>query len=273
MDEVETTEPIEPVAAETGEAQGEQSAEAPAQEAEEIAVTFGEEPAPEAEEKKAPEWVKNVRELNRKLERKNRELEAQLRAATPNPVQQLGNKPTLQDFDYDSGKYEEALASWFEKKRKVDEQAAQAKKEEEQKAAEWQARLSAYGEAKTKIKAPDYEDAESTVTDLLDVTQQGIIIHGAKDPAMLVYALGKNEAKAKELAAIKDPVKFAFAVAQLEMQMKVTTRKPATQPERVITGNGRPSGTIDPALDRLREEAARTGDYTKVNAYKRQKRS
>jgi hypothetical protein len=108
---------------------------------------------------------------------------------------------------------------------------------------------------------------------MLDQTQQGIIVHGSVEPTLLVYALGKNEAKAKELAAIKDPVKFAFAVAKLEATLKVTTRKPSTAPETTITGNSRPSGAIDSTLERLREEASRTGDYTKVTAYKRSKRS
>ena len=81
-----------------------------------------------------------------------------------------------------------------------------------------------------------------------------------------------TEAKAKEIAAIKDPVKFAFAIAKLEAQLKVSTKKPAVQPEGRIQGNARPSGTIDSTLERLREEANKTGDYSKVMEYKRKKR-
>ena len=90
----------------------------------------------------------------------------------------------------------------------------------------------------------------------------------------MIYALGKNPKKAKELAAIADPVKFAFAVAKLEAQLKVTNRKPSPPPpERVISGTGRVSGAVDSTLERLREEAARTGDMSKVVAYRRQKRA
>jgi hypothetical protein len=50
-------------------------------------------------------------------------------------------------------------------------------------------------------------------------------------------------------------------------------RKQAPAPERVVTGTGRSSGAVDSTLERLREEAARTGNMSKVVAYKRQKKA
>ena len=47
-----------------------------------------------------------------------------------------------------------------------------------------------------------------------------------------MYALGKNPKKAKELGEITDPVKFAFAVAKLETQLTVTSRKQVPPPEK-----------------------------------------
>jgi len=149
--------------------------------------------------------------------------------------------------------------------------AALAKAEADKAEKSWAEKLEAYQEAKATFKADDFDEAEASVKEVLDQTQQGIIVHGAADPALLIYALGKNEAKAKEISAIKDPVKFAFAIAKLEDQLKVSTRKPATQPEGRISGNSRPSGTIDSTLERLREEASKTGDFSKVVAYKRSK--
>ena len=99
------------------------------------------------------------------------------------------------------------------------------------------------------------------------------MLQGADNPALVIYALGKNPKKAKELADIKDPVKFAFAVAKLEKELKVTNRRAAPPPERVVSGTGRSSGAVDSTLERLREDAARTGNMTKVIAYKAQKRS
>jgi len=190
----------------------------------------------------------------------------------PQKEPEVGEKPTLQGLDYDTEKYESALTLWYDRKRKADERALAIKTEAEKAEHEWQVRLDSYKQAKTSFKAADFDEVEATVLDLLNATQQGIIVHGANDPALVVYALGKNEEKARELATIKDPVKFAFAVAKLEDQLKVTTKKPATQPEGRVTGNSQPSGTIDKTLDRLRDEASKTGDYTKVTAYKRSKR-
>jgi len=120
----------------------------------------------------------------------------------------------------------------------------------------------------------DYEDAEAFALETFNVTQQGIVLQGSDNPALIIYALGKNSTKAKELASITDPVKFAFAVAKLETQLKVTNRKAAAAPERTIsTGGGRISGSVDSTLDRLREEALKTGDMSKVMAYKRSKKT
>ena len=55
--------------------------------------------------------------------------------------------------------------------------------------------------------------------------------------------------------------------------MKVTNRKAAPPPEKTVRGNGAVSGTVDSQLERLRAEAEKTGNYTKVNAYKMQLRN
>ena len=118
----------------------------------------------------------------------------------------------------------------------------------------------------------DYDDAEHVVLESLNETKQGIILHGAKNPALVVYALGKNPQKVKELASIDDPVKFAIAIGGLEKELKVTSRKTASPPppESKVRGSAPISGAVDSTLERLREEAARSGDHSKVFAYKQQ---
>jgi hypothetical protein len=108
------------------------------------------------------------------------------------------------------------------------------------------------------------------VQETMNVTQQGILLQGLDNPALVVYALGKNPKRAKELAAITDPVRFAAAAGKLEATLKVTNRPKPPAPPRVVTGSAPITGTVDSNLDRLRAEAERTGDYTKVMAYKRQ---
>jgi hypothetical protein len=185
----------------------------------------------------------------------------------------LGTKPKLEDFDYDADQFETALANWFERKRQADEANARQEAEVMTQQKAWQAKLEGYGKAKAELRVKDFEDAEAVAQELFNVTQQGVMLQGADNPALVVYALGKNPKKAQELADIKDPVKFAFAVAKLEKDLKVTNRRAAPPPERVVSGTGRSSGAVDSTLERLREEAARTGNMTKVIQYKTQKRS
>lgn len=244
----------------------------------EVIVSIGEESPPQEEKKPSPEWVRDLRKQHRKqlreLQKQNRELEAKLnQAPETQKAQEVGKKPTLEDFDYDAERYEASLADWFERKRQADEQAAKLQAERENQAKEWQAKLDGYSKAKAELKVRDYDEAEDITKDTLNVVQQGVILQGAENPALLVYALGKNPKKAKELASISDPVKFAFAVAKLETQLKVTNRKAAPPPEKTVQGTGKVSGTVDSTLDRLRAEAEKSGDYSKVMAYKRQKRN
>lgn len=252
-----------------------QDAENDEDESDEVIVSIGEEAPPPEDQPVGHSWAAKMRVENRELKRKARELEERLKATTQTETKPvvLGKKPTLEDHDYDADKFEEALANWFDRKRQADE--ANAKQEAEvmtqQKA--WQAKLDNYGKAKAELRVKDFEDAEAVAQELFSVTQQGVVLQGADNPALVIYALGKNPKKAKELSDIKDPVKFAFAVAKLEKELKVTNRRAAPPPERIVSGTGRVSGAVDSTLERLRAEAEKTGNMTKVIQYKAQKRS
>ena len=242
----------------------------------EVVISIGEESPPQEEEVRAPAWVRELRKSNREKERKIRELEAKLNAApaTETKPVALSAKPTLESCDYDSDEYEQKLAEWYEQKREYDAAEASVAAQRDAEAKAWQDKLDSYAKAKASLKVRDYDEAEATALDTFDVTQQGIVLQGSDNPALLIYAIGKNAKRAKELASINDPVKFAFAVAKLETQLKVTNRKAATAPERTInSGGGRLSGAIDSTLERLRAEALKTGDLSKVMAYKRSKKT
>jgi hypothetical protein len=235
----------------------------------------GESPPPE-DDAKAPEWVRDLRKSHREQQRENKQLKDQL-AKLSSTVQpktvELGKKPTIEAADYDSDLYEQQLTDWFDRKKAVEAQQERQEAERRSQQDAWNATLATYGEHRKTLKVKDFEDAETVVQDELSNTQQGMILQGADNPALVVYALGKNPKKAKEIASIKDPVKFAFAVAKLETQLKVTNRKASTKPESTITGKAMKSGTVDSNLERLRAQAEKSGDYSKVTAYKRSKRA
>ena len=274
-DEGQSTEETTSEDAPVGDQSDDQSAEDDEGEPDEVIVSIGEEAPPPEEHTQAPEWVRELRKTNRELQRQNRELQGKLKstAQTETKPVVVGKKPSLEEHDYDAEKFEVAMADWFERKRQADD--ANAKQEAEvmtqQKA--WQSKLEGYGKAKAELRVKDFEDAEAVAQEVFNVTQQGIVLQGADNPALVIYAIGKNPKKAKELSDIKDPVKFAFAVAKLEKELKVTNRKAAPPPEKIVSGTGRVSGAVDSTLERLREDASRTGNMTKVIAYKAQKRS
>lgn len=242
-----------------------------------VLVTIGDD-SPKEPTGPAPKWVKTLRKKTRQqeaeLKRLRRELE-QRSSASKEPEIVLGDKPTLKGYKYDSDKYEKALEDWYTKKRKIEEREASKQKAVDEQQRRWQAKQKAYADKKTEHGFKDFDDAEQLVTNSLDETQQGIIVHGAADSALLVYALGKNPEVLDELSKINDPVEFSFKVAKIEDKLKVRSKKAPAPEKRISSGKpGGSSGTKDATLDRLRKEAERTGDYSKVAAYKRkQKRS
>lgn len=240
-------------------------------------VTIGDSPPPakdEAEEDeiaKAPAWVKQLRAENKEKVKKIRELEAKLQASqAPAPVAKLvlPKKPTLEDVDYDADKFEAELLKWNDIKRKHDAVEAEARAEAEAAAKQAQDKLAAYKANGAALKVDDFAGAESVVVKALSIEQQNILLAGTDNPHLVVFALGSSPEKAKELASIKDPARFAVAIGKLEAQIKVAKRtSSAPPPERKAVGGS--SLSDDARLEALRKKAAETNDYTEVRKYKR----
>lgn len=233
---------------------------------EEVIVSFGDEAAP-ASDASAPEWVRDLRKRARELEREN----AELKKGKAPQVPELGPKPTLEDCDYDEEKFETKFNAWLDDKSAHDRAKTEATQAEEKAQERWQADLAEYGDQKTKLAVKDFASAEEEVLSLLTPTQQAILIQGAEDKAKFVYALGKNPEKLRQLASITDPIKFAFAAARLEGQAKMERKRAATSPESDIRGSAPLGKTSDKQLERLENEAERTGVRTKLIAYKKSK--
>lgn len=244
---------------------------------EEFVITVGdEEPEPSDDDdfsgKPAPTWVKDLRKKEREARKRIKELEAQVQQAKPadKPIE-VGAKPKLADFDYDEDQFESAVEQWHERKRQVEQQQASKQAEEEQAQQAWQTKMQSYEERRQTVaaKVRDFEEVEEAAKDKLTPTQQGILIHAAENPELIMYHLGKHPNKAKELAEITDPIQFAFAAAKLDSQMKIQTRKPSTQPERKPSGSAGLAGAVDQKLVQLEAKAAKTGDRTELIKYKK----
>jgi len=232
-----------------------------------LTVTIG---GDDDEDAKAPQWVRDLRARNRELNEEVRRLKEATAAPVTQQATQLRAKPTLADHDYDDDAFAADLEKWFGEKREHDTFAEESRRREEARTQQWNAKMAKFEEGKKALGAADIDEAEAVIVNTFDQMQMGIVVEGAKNPALVFYALGKNPARAAELAKIESPIEFARAIFELEGGLKVNNRK-APAPEKLVRG-GKGGGAADNTLERLREEAARTGDYSKVIAFKARQR-
>ena len=229
----------------------------------------------EGEHQEAPKWVKTVRKANRKYEAENKKLKKQIEQMNK-PVEEtvnLGIKPTIASCGYDEVLYEKELLAYDTKKRKVESQVVEKQHVVEEQNKQWQVRKDVYASSRKEHNFKDFQDTEELVADTFSTAQQSIIVQGADDAALLVYAIGKNPKKMAELAKITNIVDFAFKVAKVEAQLKVTKRKAPKPETRIKRGKaGGVSGNTDATLQKLRDKADKTGDRSEVAAYIRKMR-
>lgn len=232
---------------------------------EELTVTIGDE---EPEEKAAPDWVKELRIKNREQGKELKKAQAKLAELEAKEKEvSIGERPKIEDFDYDQPKYDDALLSWHERKRRIDEQKQVEINRAEEGKREYQESLNSYAQQKVELNVPDFEEAEDEVQNHLSTMQQSIIVKGSQKSALVILALGKNPNVLQRIAAIKDPVSFAVEIGKIEAQLKTHSGKKAPPPEKIIKSGTQK--TANNTLDKLREEARKTGDMSKVMAYKR----
>lgn len=262
-DQVEDAELAEAEPTDAEQAADEAPEAAAAEEDGPLVVSFGEDEPEAGPDNAAPEWVKELRRQNREQARRIKELEA---ATAPAAETEIGPEPTLADFDYDEVEFKQNWREWDRKQADAERKLADKRAAEQAAEEDFQRRVAAYNEAKTKLPVQDFDEAEAVLVEQFDATQQGLLVKIAKQPALFAYALGKNPTKAKTLAAIKDPVDFIAAAVRMETEMKQAKKAPA--PEKVLSGGVPGATAVDNRLEKLREEAARTGDFSKVRAYK-----
>jgi hypothetical protein len=210
--------------------------------------------------------IKSIRDALKKAQKRVKELEKQV-PAQQNP-QALRPKPNIDDegIDYDPTLFTQALDNWYEEKSMVDFQEREKQRAADSQNQSFQNKVAEFEQSKAQFKQPDFAEMIDLATGTLTETQSAIIIDIAKSPALVKYALGKNPSKLAELSKIDNLVHFTAAVTRLEEQIKMA-KKPVTTPEKKITSS---TPMASNTLERLRAEAERTGDYTKVVSWKRQ---
>lgn len=262
-DTLELTEELEAPEAEDQEVEETEPETEEAVEDEEEIVTFEGEAAPASGEPDTG-LVKHLREQIRERDKRL----AELSKAPPPQTIEVGEKPTLAGCEYDEEAYESQLDAWKSRKAAAEQQVEEAKRTQQQAAEAWSQELQGHHAKKAALKFRDVDEAEEAALAELSEVQQAVIVKAASNSAMVIYALGKHRAKLAEISKITDPIKLAVAVSKLEGKMNVTKRGGPPEPERIARGSAPVAGK-DKQLERLEKDAERTGDRTKLIAYRK----
>ncbi len=219
----------------------------------------------ESEEvKQAPKWVKEVRIQNRELKRKLKEYEAKQAQSTG--MQALREKPTLEEYDYDDEAYQADLDKWYQEKQQFESHKQQV----EQQFQQVQEKFNAEAQTISAVK-PDFQEKLNKVAEALPIERQNFILGKTKNPAKLSYLLGKSPEKLAQLAELDD-IDYIKQIGVLEYQMqqgKTKQRNPnKPKPRKHKTHSS--GGGVDMRLQKLQEQAEKTGNYTEVIRYKKQ---
>lgn len=249
MDEIEEAGGLEDVQAEED------------QDDEEEELTFGD----TEEDDSAPDLPKRLRE---EIKKRDRELaQAKKRLAEldkPAAAIDVGERPTREQFDWDDDAYDKAIDEWNERRLQAQQQAEQPNDLQEEAKQDVQKLTTGL----TTLSYADAQEVTQSATEALTAEQQFVIASAAKEPAKLLYALGKNPDRLKALLDIRNPVKFIAEVARMETQMTTRTKTPVP-PETVRRGDARPAASADKEEARLEKEAERTGDRTALIKYRK----
>lgn len=245
-----------------------------------LVVSIGDEESQQEDDRRAPEWTRELRKKQREMARAIRQKDEEIARLKGTSGQHaaivVGEEPDPDNYEMwdpaGKSKFKEDWNAWNGRKREAEEQQRTRAEAEAREREAWQRTQDAYSAAKGALKVANFDDAEEAVEGSFSTTQRGILLHAMapKQAALMTYALGNSPKKLAELAAITDPVKFTFAIAKLEEKLKVTKAKSAPPPERTVRGTVSGAAVVDSQMERLRAEARKTGDYSKVAEFRRQ---
>lgn len=223
------------------------------------------------DEEPAAEEPEGMRAMRKQLDEYKRELAKERAGKAAPTIPDAGPMPKIDDdgIDYDADLHTAAMAKWMESKAAADKAKGEADSARKAASDAWQAKLGTFAEQRAALKVPNYDEAEAAVAADFNERQISIIVGGANNKAAIMYAIGRNPTQRARLAKISDEVEFAVEIGRMEAQLK--QRRPETAPERKHEGNAATQGG-DRKLDALEREAARTGDRSKIIAYKYQAR-
>lgn len=218
---------------------------------------------------KDPTLVKHLRST---IKEKDKELK-ELRRHTPTPQQaaplQAPRMPQLSDdgIDYDETVFQQKMQEWSTESARFQSNQADQQRQQQQLQQRHQQKLQQYQERSKALKVSNFQQAEKAVLDEVPEQIQGAILHYAEKPELVVLALGRNAELRKQMADATDPVEIGRLIGTIESKAK-TMPKAKNNAATVPTVKGGNGAALN-SLDKLREKAQETGDYSAVIAAKR----
>lgn len=200
----------------------------------EISLFLGDEelgsPSSEEEVKQDSDLVKKLR---KEIQDRNRELAAerakQVAAQSVNLDEELV-KPVFDWEKYDEESYAVALDEYHAKKAKQDAAKAEREKQQADFMQLHNQKLTQYREDASKLGVKGFEQAEKVVLEEVPKNIQGVILHYADKPEIVVLAAGLNPAIRKQLAETTDPVALGKLIGSIEAKAKLLPKSKQNKP-------------------------------------------
>lgn len=230
--------------------------------------------SPVSEEEKDTGLVKHLRNT---IKEKDKELREARKQQTHQPVTQQQSTqpprmPQLSDegIDYDDAVYSQKVQEWAESNSRYQSQKAEQERQQQSLQQAHQQKIASYQERVKSLRVSGYQQAEQSVIEEVPEQIQAMIIHFAEKPEMVVLALGRNAELRQQMANATDPVAVGRLIGSIESQAKIMPKpknKPAATPE--VKGG---TGAVLNNLDKLKEKARETGDWSQYFAAKKAKK-
>ncbi len=214
-----------------------------------------------------------LREMAKEKAREARELKARLDAVeSDTKPKDRPKEPTLEECGYNDAEYAKRMKEYLKAEAEAEAEEKTRRAAQEADEADYRGRIERYTEARKSLKVRDFDAAEDVVRAALSKQQQSILIRNLEDPAKVIYALGTSKKALAELAAVKDHDRFAYRLAKLEGEIKVTQKAPPEPESKIGKGSSSAAAMPSQRLADAEKEARRTGDYTEVFKLRRASR-
>lgn len=156
---------------------------------------------------------------------------------------------------------------------KATENVSKQNSQEEQSQALLKKQVKHYERAE-EIGAKDYEQTEDVALKALGNEVANHIIDNFDDSHVILYYLGKNPDEAARIAKLIEtrPIKGVAEVGRLSAELKIKPKQKdiTPNPDEEIKGDGNSQeSAIQRRLDKLRDQAVKTGDMKPLMAFKK----